>query len=70
MIYDGDSTATVSGNTMWTGNGTVTMNGNTFHGPDGVYTLSNGILYGPNGQSWSGVNNTQDAMNIIAHKLK
>jgi hypothetical protein len=46
------------------------MNGNTFHGPDGVYTLSNGILYGPNGQSWSGVNNTQDAMNIIAHKLK
>lgn len=69
-IYDGNSIATMTNNTMWTKTGTVTHSRNTFWGPDGTYNLSGGILHGPNGQIWTGVNSEDDAMSIIAHKLK
>lgn len=70
MIYDGSSMATRSGNTMWTKNGVVSSSGNTIWTPNGVYNFSNGVMHGPNGEIWSGINSKDDAMSIIAHKLK
>ena len=70
VIYDGNSMATKSGNTMWTNNGTVTSSGNTIWTPNGTYNFSGGVMHGPNGETWTGVNSKDDAMSIIAHKLK
>ena len=70
IIQCGPKLATKTNNTMWTKTGTVTHSGNTFWGPDGTYNLSGDILHGPNGQIWTGVNSEDDAMSIIAHKLK
>ena len=69
-IYDGNSITTKSGNTMWTKNGTVTSSGNTIWTPNGTYNFSGGVMHGPNGETWTGVNSKDDAMSIIAHKLK
>ena len=32
--------------------------------------FSGGVMHGPNGETWTGVNSKDDAMSIIAHKLK
>jgi hypothetical protein len=70
-FQEGGSIATFNNNVMWTPNGMVTMSNNIFWGPDGVYHLgSNGVLHGPNGHIWTGVSSKQDAMSIIAHKMK
>ena len=62
--------ATKSGNTMWTKNGIVTSSGNTIWTPNGTYNFFGGVMHDLNGETWTDVNPKDDAMSIIAHKLK
>lgn len=70
IIYDGDSITTSNNNSIWTKNETITSSGNTVWTSNGNYNFSGGVMHGPNGEIWTGVNSKEDAMSIIAHKLR
>jgi len=69
-IFDEGSVTAKTNRTMWAKKGVVSSSNSTIWTPSGNYHLSGNILHGPNGESWTGVKSKEDAMSIIARKLK